>query len=150
MAQTPHKRRWLRWFLIGMPVLLAVVFIGLRMMFAVPDGLDLADQKATDAGLYQVSLTPNAGETTVGPIQQWTIFVMTPEGTPIDGATVGIDGGMPQHGHGMPTTPQVTDDLGNGGYLVEGMKFSMGGWWTMKVTVDGPQGLDAVTFNIVL
>ena len=36
---------------------------------------------------------------------------------------------MPEHGHGFPTVPEVTEYLGDGKYLVEGLKFSMPGWW---------------------
>ena len=44
-------------------------------------------------------------------------------------AAITVDGGMPQHGHGFPTRPRVTRDLDDGTYLLEGMKFSMTGWW---------------------
>ena len=57
---------------------------------------------------------------------------------------------MPQHGHGLPTTPQVTKNLGNGRYLIEGVKFNMRGWWIFELGVDGEDGADVVTFNIVL
>src|SRR4249920_3274177 len=32
------------------------------------------------------------------------------------------DGGMPQHGHGLPTRPVVSRELADGTYLMEGMK----------------------------
>ena len=38
-----------------------------------------------------------------------------------------VDGDMPQHGHGLPTRPRVTRNLGNGDYQIEGVKFQMGG-----------------------
>jgi hypothetical protein len=30
------------------------------------------------------------------------------------------------------------------------MKFSMTGWWEVKLAVDAPQGPDKVTFNVVV
>ena len=30
------------------------------------------------------------------------------------------------------------------------MKFSMTGWWELKLAIDGPQGADRVTFNTVV
>ncbi len=57
---------------------------------------------------------------------------------------------MPQHGHGLPTAPQVTKNLGDGRYRIEGVKFNMSGWWTFEVAVDSADGSDSVTFNIVL
>ena len=69
---------------------------------------------------------------------------------PVAGAIVSVDGGMPQHHHGLPTQPRVTKDYGDGRYLIEGMKFSMSGWWEIKLKIDGAQGADNVTFNLVL
>jgi hypothetical protein len=57
---------------------------------------------------------------------------------------------MPQHGHGLPSRPQVTKNLGSGNYLVEGMKFQMGGWWVMDFTINANGQTDAVHFNMML
>jgi hypothetical protein len=57
---------------------------------------------------------------------------------------------MPQHGHGLPTKPVVTRTLGDGTYVVDGMKFNMGGWWIVTVGIDGESGRDVVTFNLKL
>ena len=73
-----------------------------------------------------------------------------PDGTPLEHADLSIDGGMPQHGHGLPTEPQVTEDLGGGRYKVEGMKFNMPGWWTITLKVSGAAGTDSATFNLTL
>ena len=48
------------------------------------------------------------------------------------------------------TQPQVTRERPDGGYLIEGMKFSMTGWWEIKLAIDGPAGADRVTFNTVV
>ncbi|MBS0403079.1 MAG: FixH family protein, partial [Proteobacteria bacterium] len=72
------------------------------------------------------------------------------DGTPVRGATFRVDGGMPQHGHGLPTQPRVTRELAPGTYALDGMKFSMTGWWELKLAIDGPQGADRVTFNTVV
>ena len=68
----------------------------------------------------------------------------------LTGAAITIDGGMPQHGHGLPTQPEVSANLGAGRYQVEGMKFNMPGWWVVNLSVNGPAGADTVTFNLVL
>ena len=77
-------------------------------------------------------------------------MLTTPTGAPVAQARIKIDGGMPQHGHGLPTKPQVTRELSGGGYLIEGMKFSMTGWWEIKLAIDSPEGADQVTFNTVV
>jgi hypothetical protein len=86
----------------------------------------------------------------VGTFQSWTVAVTTPDGKPLEHADLSIDGGMPQHGHGLPTRPQVSRELGDGRYLLEGMKFSMPGWWEIKLRVEGRDGSDRVTFNKVV
>jgi hypothetical protein len=141
-----------RALLLGIPALLLTVGVVTAgaMMRSVPDGLDLALVKPTAAGLYKAAVEPQANPVTVGAMHAWTVSVRTPAGAPVKVARIGIKGGMPQHGHGLPTAPQVTKDLGGGRYLVEGMKFNMRGWWTLDLAIDGPKGSDTVTFNLVL
>jgi hypothetical protein len=59
-----------------------------------------------------------------------------------------VDGGMPQHGHGLPTNPEVTEYLGNGDYLVEGMRFQMTGFWEVRFVINSGENSDSITFNL--
>ena len=83
-------------------------------------------------------------------MQTVRITVRDAEGRAIDEAQISIDGGMPQHGHGLPTRPRVTRNLGDGMYEIEGVRFNMGGWWEFKITIAGDRGTDTVTFNLEL
>lgn len=116
----------------------------------VPDDLDLSLTKLSNGGLYRVQLSPEAMPITVRQMHVWTVTLQTAAGAPVTRANMAIGGGMPQHGHGLPTAPQVTKNFGNGRYQIEGVKFNMRGWWTFEITVDGADGADVVTFNIVL
>ena len=71
-------------------------------------------------------------------------------GLPVDDATIQIDGGMPQHGHGLPTRPRVTRALGKGLYEIEGVRFNMGGWWEFRLAINAASAADVVTFNLAL
>jgi hypothetical protein len=144
------SRRYLLW--LSPLVVLAVAGAGLtaRMMEPPPSDLDLALSKTTEHGRYIASLAPGQSPIPVGTIHSWMVNVTAPDGRPVKPVTIAIDGGMPQHGHGLPTRPMVTSDLGSGSHLIEGMKFNMSGWWTLTVSIDGPQGTDKVTFNLVL
>ena len=71
-------------------------------------------------------------------------------GRPVADAEVEVEGDMPQHGHGLPTEPEVTDETTPGVYLVEGMKFSMTGWWTVSFEIESGEREDTVTFNLML
>jgi len=115
-----------------------------------PDGLDLRSVKPTDNGLYMVSFKPRDGEPAVGPIAVWHLEVTDSDGAAVTGANVRVDGGMPQHGHGLPTSPASDGEVSPGVYAIDGMKFSMRGWWEFKLIIDGPGGEDTVTFNTVL
>lgn len=75
------------------------------------------------------------------------VTIVDAAGKPVDGARIEVDGGMPQHGHGLPTKPRVTKNLGEGRYEIEGLRFNMGGWWELHLAVDSPAGADRVTFN---
>ena len=83
-------------------------------------------------------------------MQTVRVTVRDAEGRAIDEAQISVDGGMPQHGHGLPTQPQVTQRLGNGDYLAEGMKFQMGGWWVVDFTINANGKQDTVRFNMIL
>ena len=83
-------------------------------------------------------------------MQTIQVSITDAEGLAVDGATIVVDGGMPQHGHGLPTKPRVTKNLGGGMYEVEGVRFSMGGWWEFKLFITGTSGVDSVTFNLNL
>jgi hypothetical protein len=83
-------------------------------------------------------------------MQTVRIAITDAAGVPVDGATIHINGGMPQHGHGLPTRPRVTRALGNGLYEIEGVRFNMGGWWEFKLAIQAASGSDVVTFNLAL
>ena len=54
------------------------------------------------------------------------------------------------HDHGLPTAPRVTETLGEGDYLLEGMKFQMPGHWVVTLAIDAGEGDDSVTFELML
>lgn len=141
-----------RRFLLAIPVLLLAIYVAAKLFWqSPPPDLDLSLSKSTNSGLYIVELEPEAKPLAVGPMHSWTVALSNPTDTSaIEEARIGIDGGMPQHGHGLPTSPAVTRALGKGRFLIEGMKFNMPGWWVIALTIDGPAGADTVTFNIVL
>lgn len=149
MATFLSRRR----LLILAPVVLLLAGgagVAARMMQPPPADLDLALSKPTEGAHYIATLAADVSPVPVGAMHTWTVTVTTPDGKPAEGVKIDIDGGMPQHGHGLPTAPRVTADLGNGAHRIEGMKFSMPGWWTLTVAIDGPAGPDAATFNLVL
>ena len=114
------------------------------------EGLDFSTTRLSDNGLFSVSYTSSEKGVPVNQMHKWTLHVETANGELVENATITVDGDMPEHGHGLPTRPRVTKYLGNGDYLVEGIKFQMGGWWVMDFTITTDSDTDAVHFNMKL
>ncbi len=115
-----------------------------------PADLDTSTERLTDNGVFRVSWSSDPASPPLNQIHTWTIHVETADGQAIDNAEITVDGGMPDMNHGLPTSPQVTENLGNGDYLVEGMKFQMLGWWEAKFNINANGQSDNVTFNLIL
>lgn len=138
-----------------MPRHFASAFPLLALLFtaacaAPPTNLDLDLTHATAEKKFIVTLQPPATPAAINQIHSWKIKLTSATGTPIAHARIAVDGGMPQHGHGLPTRPQATQELGEGTYLLEGMKFSMTGWWEIKLAIQSAEGNDKVTFNTLV
>lgn len=138
----------------GLAALVVIVlgFAGVtfaRMSYVPPD-LDYSLTRLSANGVYRVTYSSSTTPVPVNQLHSWQLHIETADGKPVDDATITIFGDMPQHGHGMPTKPQVTQNLGNGDYLVEGMKFQMGGWWVIDFTIDANGQSDKVSFNLML
>lgn len=67
----------------------------------------------------------------------------------VPNATISIGGGMPGHGHGLPTSPEVRSNA-DGSYVVEGLKFSMPGQWVLvfDILANGTSDSATVEFGL--
>jgi hypothetical protein len=128
----------------------AALFTACMMFASPPKNLDYSRTRLSEGGRYRATIRPQGDSIPQGKLQRWTLHMETATGAPIDSAVVTVDGGMPQHGHGLPTKPRVTRALGNGDHLVEGLKFNMGGWWVVKFRVNAAAGNDSLVFNVKL
>ncbi|RVA55208.1 FixH family protein, partial [Mesorhizobium sp. M7A.F.Ca.CA.001.08.1.1] len=129
--------------------ILAVVFLTAPRS-SLPAGPDVARTKKTDNGLYVASFVPERGVVRQGELESWLLTLKTKTGASVERAAIAISGGMPQHNHGLPTSPQVTDYLGEGRYRIEGLKFTMSGWWQLRFAISSGAGSDTVLFNVCL
>lgn len=123
---------------------------GCMMFVKPPADLDYGRVRRSEGGLYRATIRPDGDSIPKGKLQKWTLHLETTASAPVDSATITVKGGMPRHGHGLPTKPLVRKHLGNGDHLVEGMKFNMGGWWVVKFGVNAAEGADTVVFNLKL
>ena len=105
--------------------------------------------RMSESRLYTAMLVP-AEPLRVRKMHNMTVVITDADMHPITDAQITIDGGMPQHGHGLPTQPRVTSNTGGGVYEIEGVRFNMGGWWEFKLWITTAAGRDLVTFNLSL
>ena len=148
---SPYSQRSL--IAVGGLVAIALVAFAAIHLVAPPmpeRALDLSRAKASEKGLYQVAFEPENGPAKQGELHSWLLQLNSAAGQPVDNAVVTIDGGMPDHGHGLPTSPAVSRHLGAGKYRVEGVKFTMSGWWQLHFAISATAGSDTVLFNVVL
>lgn len=105
--------------------------------------------RASNNGTYVATLEPRE-PLALRKLQTVAVRLRDSGGQPIIGASISVGGGMPEHRHGLPTQPRVSRSLGEGLYEIEGLRFSMGGWWELKLAIESPAGVDSVTFNLGL
>lgn len=102
------------------------------------------------SGYYRVSYHSKLEPLVINRIHAWVFHIETPDGEPVSGARITVTGGMPKHNHGLPTVPTMTAELGNGDYLMEGMRFHMNGEWELLVTIDVEGRRDTVVIPLII
>ena len=104
----------------------------------------------TAAKRFRVTLEEPEHPVVINAMHSRVVRIAKPGGTAVGDAKIKVDGGMAAHGHGLPTAPQATQYLGDGRYLIEGMKFNMGGKWQLKLSIDAAGQSDTAFFELTL
>lgn len=99
---------------------------------------------------YQLQVESRVSPVVINRIHAWELDLRDRKGLPVAQATITIRGGMPAHNHGLPTAPEVTQELAPGRYLLEGMKFQMGGEWEVHFQVNADSGQETLTLRFSL
>jgi len=111
---------------------------------------DSLEPQTSENGRFTVSAVSRLDPVVINETHAWSLHIETADGSPVTDAEIAIDGGMPEHNHGFPTAPRVTENLGEGNYLLEGMRFNMGGVWVLTLEISSGGQSDAVTFEFEL
>lgn len=111
---------------------------------------DTSTTQTSDKGLFRASFRSELDPLQLNQLHSWVIHIETVNGDIVENAKITVSGGMPDHNHGFPTAPRVTEYLNNGDYRMQGVKFSMPGWWEMRLTVVAKGQSDQLTFNLIL
>lgn len=106
----------------------------INLSFAQPGNTNLVAQ-TRPAGL-SVAMSSQLVPLSINQMHNWIVTLTTEQGLPAEGASIQVQGGMPAHNHGLATNPQITDYLGDGQYLLQGMRFHMNGQWTIQLNIE--------------
>ena len=99
---------------------------------------------------YVVTYTTPDGEPRINRMHRWILHIEREDGSALEGAIVDVEGGMPEHDHGLPTKPRVTQELGGGDYRLDGMRFHMSGHWEIVVSITTEAGTSIVKIPLQL
>lgn len=106
-------------------------------------------REISQQGNFSVELEASDGKTGLSEFQTWQLTIRDASSdedvTPV---RVVVGGGMPAHGHGLPTQPQVTEYLGGGRYKLEGLMFNMAGEWQLIFEITTGRVTDRVVFDL--
>ena len=111
---------------------------------------EIESRLSSRAGHFLVTVTPDLEPLAINTIHRWTVELLTAEGAPVPSAEISIRGGMPAHDHGLPTRPEATHYLGEGRYLIEGMRFHMAGSWEVILGIETDTQRDEVVIPLEL
>lgn len=110
-----------------------------------------ADQHWTsDAQRFQLRVESSLQPIEINRIHHWTLHLTDAEGRPVTDAVLEIEGGMPDHDHGLPTRPRFSSGDGLGSYRLEGLRFHMPGDWKLKLSIRAGELSDVVQFPLRL
>jgi len=109
-----------------------------------------ATERTSTNGRYAIQLLPAKVPV---PINEWVDFaiqVRRRDGGPVQLTELALDGGMPAHGHGLPTAPTVLRTDRPDQFRATGVRFNMEGRWELRVMIVDGQGGDAAVFSLDL
>ena len=115
-----------------------------------PENLEYSTMKMTGSNAFNVTYKSTSGKIRINRIHSWELAVKDADGQPVNNAKITVVGDMPEHGHGLPTQPEVAKIGADGLYRVDGMKFTMPGWWVVTVSIMANGVHDSVSFNLNL
>ena len=80
-----------------------------------------------EKGVFTVEMIPPKEGLMMG-VNSIELILHDAGGSDVPGAKITVTPWMPEHSHGVPVKPVVTD-RGGGAYTVENILFTMTGWW---------------------
>lgn len=83
-------------------------------------------------------------------MHSWLLRLTDAAGAPVANARFAVQGGMPDHDHGLPTRPEVTGEIEPGVYLLQGLRFHMPGRWLIEFDIGLGEDADSASLEFEL
>lgn len=115
-----------------------------------PVDMDTATTVATRYGTLQASYDTDFLEVPLNGVHSWRLSLQDKRGQPVTGADIDLTADMPEHLHGMTTTPLVQETETPGFYLVRGMNFHMPGYWEVTLDISQAGSRHLLRFNLIV
>ncbi len=104
---------------------------------------------ATEGG-KQLAVHSEVSPVQINRMHSWRLRLSDAAGAPVSGAEILVQGGMPEHDHGLPTQPAVTGEIAPGIYLLQGVRFHMPGRWLMEFSIRLNGDADSASLEFAL
>lgn len=141
--------RFRRWRAKRKSIVAACSAVSLLLVFCSPQIRAEQSEWLSERGIYTVSFESSLDPIVINQMHSWVLQIST-EGDPVLDAELVIIGGMPAHDHGLATSPRVTEELGEGRYRLDGVRFHMHGDWEILIEIKADGKSDYVTVTLTL
>jgi len=129
-----------------------ILLLGLCMSltnFSHGENAQAATLNGSSASGIQIEIFSQLDPLQINLMHSWHIR-LSESGGVISGASITMNGGMPEHDHGLPTQAQVTEELEPGLYLMEGIRFHMPGLWELQFSIEHGGRVELATIEFKL
>ena len=129
-----------------------ILFLGSFLFFAMSTGVAYsADQfplkTQSSVGRYISELKPLPDIIPLRETHAWSVSLQRQDQSAEIPLRIEISGGMPRHGHGLPSAPKISHHFGAGKYQIDGLLFNMSGIWQLQLDVFDELGWDSLLFT---
>jgi len=103
------------------------------------------------SGKYRVTIRSQDKPIPIGRLHRWIVSIEDRStGKIIKPEALEIDGGMPAHGHGLPTAPKPASYREGLGTEIDGVRFNMAGLWQLTVRFQTTDYWDTATVKVAV
>ena len=98
----------------------------------------------------QIQAQPQLQPLAINQMHSWTLSLKTADGKAAEGLTITVQGGMPEHDHGLPTQPAIVAETAPGEYSLQGVRFHMPGLWQLNIEISAKDWVDSAVIELSL